>query len=187
MWYHLTSLRGDPLDCKVVPMPDCIMFSTLDQDIGCLAPPGGRVSFAARDSPGVEAVAMLCLHVGQDGAVQQCGSDGSSLEAFEYVLDQCAGLPFALAVAGRANAKSSNSVSMRTAASAVRDFERKLRHRTTAPLLDTDLSLSNGVYPTLSILLATSLSAAVEWSGIIPPDGRTTVDEMYVALSVTQK
>jgi NB-ARC domain len=35
-------------------------------------------------------------------ASRKCGSDRTSLEAYQYMLDQCAGLPFALAVAGGA-------------------------------------------------------------------------------------
>jgi WD40 repeat protein len=165
----------------------CMLFSTRDRDIGDLAPPAGRVSFSAREPRGEDAVAMLCSHAEQDSDALLRGFDDASVEAFEYVLDQCAGLPFALAVAGRAIAKSASRVSMQTAAGSVRDFERKLRDLTTAPLLDSDLSSSSGVYPTLNTVLSTSLRAAVEWSGITAADGRTTVDQMYVALSVMQK
>jgi hypothetical protein len=109
-------------------------------------------------------VAILCSHAEHEGVAQLCGSESTSLDAFEYVLDQCAGLPFALA--GRATAKSACRISMQTPAGAVRDFERNLWGRSTGPLLDIDMSTSSGVNPALITVATTSTSAAVEWSGI---------------------
>jgi hypothetical protein len=116
-----------------------------------------------------------------------CGSESTSLDAFAYVLDQRLGIPFALAVAGRAIAKSACRISTQTPAGAVRDFERKLRDRSTAPLLDIDMPTSSGMNPTLRTVAATSLSAAVEWSGTAAADGCLAVDQIYMALNLFQK
>jgi hypothetical protein len=129
---------------------------------------------------------MLYAHAEQS-VDDLCGSGGVGRDSLSFVLAQCAGLPFALAIAGRAIAESVGTFSGQTAVGSSREFEAELRRSANYPLIASNLVLSRGKYSTVALLLATSLKAAGDWDGRRATNDAISVEQMYAALSVIEK
>jgi NB-ARC domain len=175
----------DSEDGRLAQSGSCLLFSTRNHEIGDLAD-AGRVEFSAREPRGAEAQGMLCAHAKLTKEAM-CGSNDDGRAAFEFVLDQCAGLPLALAVAGRAIAESVARTVGHTAAGALQEFGNDLRETSNVRLLIDDFRLGRSKYPNLSSVLAATLKAASVQSAANTTSVGLPVEEMLWALCVMPK
>jgi TPR repeat protein len=163
----------------------CLLYSTRNHEIGDLAE-SSSVEFSPRDPRGPEAERMLCAHAKQSKEAL-CGVDGTGRAAVEYVLDQCAGLPLALAVAGRAIVESMTRTVGQTAAVALLEFEADLEVTANERLLADEITSTQSKYTNLSSVFEASLKAASGQSFANATDGSLSVEEILWALCVMPK
>jgi hypothetical protein len=165
----------------------CLLFSTRHKEIARYAS-SDHVVFEAREPRGQEAMEMLRKHVDMDkAALTDLKNTGD--ENLGYVLGRCAGLPLALAVAGRSIATSLRTANQ-TPAGALKAYARKLES-THVRLIDKGVDLGTVQYPGLRPVIEASVSAAND-SFSAANDSFSTIGEfsivdMHSALSVMQK
>jgi hypothetical protein len=170
-----SSTLNQPVDShqtNAPPVANYMLFSTRSRDIEDLVLPSGRVLFDAREPGGQEAVRMLCAHAEQNEE-GICGIDETRRDALAFVLEHCAGLPVALAIAGRAIASSVNRVDVQTAAGTARNFAPLLRHsrnRFRGSCLPQKRDMLNEKYPILDSAFEASSTSASKWSDICVMD-----------------
>jgi hypothetical protein len=156
-----------------------LLFSSRNHDIGRFSQ-ACRVYFSPLDSHGTEAIVMLCVHC-RSAKFPPRGI--AAREDFDVVLGRCAGLPLALAVAGRAIAEHVDMGQGSTAGKALRLFSRRLQNSSSNQILLEDGL--DGLCPSLKKSLGTSLKSAC--TDTVPEGCSLSVQEMYMALRFTTK
>jgi NB-ARC domain len=132
------------------------LFSTRDIDIASHAS-SDLVVFKVREPRGQEASEMLRKHARIDKAALH-GMKEAGDENIYYVLDMCARLPLALAVAGRAIARALRSASQ-TPAGALGVYACNLKSAR-EQLIDKGIDIGTVQYQGFTQVIETSLSAA---------------------------
>jgi hypothetical protein len=116
-----------------------------------------------------------------------CGVDEVTRKNIETVLEKCAGLRLALAVAGRA-IRASAGVRGQTFSGAVLRFVNRLQSDSASSII---LGKKIDEYPGLTSVQAASLEAASQIyeseSDVLSPASNLSIKEMYTALCVLQK
>jgi hypothetical protein len=164
---------------------DRLLFSTRSHCIGSDAPVA-RAFISPREPRGPEAISMLCAHADKKSE-ELSALNGTVNGGFNFVLDQCAGLPLALAVAGQVVAEHVDLVVGLKPAAALGLLARKLQDSSNVPLLANKVYSMYDTYPSLETGLAQSLNFASDRSGFLVTDGRHSLEKMFGELCAVPK
>jgi NB-ARC domain len=158
----------------------CLLISTRHKEIASYAS-SVPVVFKAREPRSQEAIDMLRKHAGMDRAALRGMDETGSLE-LEYVLDKCAGLPLALAIAGQSIGKSVCNAGQ-TPSFSVCAYARNLRSARER-LIYNRVDVGTVQYPDFTRVIESSLSAA---NASFSSSGKFSIADMHDALSMLQK